>query len=88
VTEGRELAFRCCGAHFLGKIITGADFFAGYSPEAASNPGDKEHTVTNVLKVTSGSHRSGEYVDQLYKSVITAGHTKASSIKVAEAGPK
>jgi UDP-N-acetyl-D-galactosamine dehydrogenase len=62
-----------------------ADFFAGYSPERI-NPGDKEHTVTKILKVTSGSTPEvAEYVDQLYKSVITAGTHKASCIKVAEA---
>lgn len=61
------------------------DFFAGYSPERI-NPGDKEHTVTKILKVTSGSTPEvAEYVDQLYKSVIKAGTYKASSIKVAEA---
>lgn len=61
------------------------DFFAGYSPERI-NPGDKEHTVTKILKVTSGSTLEvAEYVDQLYKAVITAGTHKASSIKVAEA---
>jgi UDP-N-acetyl-D-glucosamine/UDP-N-acetyl-D-galactosamine dehydrogenase len=61
------------------------DFFAGYSPERI-NPGDKEHTVTKILKVTSGSTPEiAEIVDQLYKSVITAGTFKASSIKVAEA---
>jgi UDP-N-acetyl-D-galactosamine dehydrogenase len=61
------------------------DFFAGYSPERI-NPGDKEHRVTNILKVTSGSNPEiAEIVDQLYKSVITAGTHKASSIKVAEA---
>ncbi|GMQ23414.1 nucleotide sugar dehydrogenase [Algoriphagus sp. oki45] len=61
------------------------DFFAGYSPERI-NPGDKEHTVTKILKVTSGSNPEvAEYVDQLYKAVITAGTHKASSIKVAEA---
>ncbi|WP_045415420.1 nucleotide sugar dehydrogenase [Vibrio owensii] len=61
------------------------DFFAGYSPERI-NPGDKEHRVTNILKVTSGSTEEvAEYVDQLYKSIITAGTHKASSIKVAEA---
>ena len=61
------------------------DFFAGYSPERI-NPGDKEHTVTKILKVTSGSTPEvAEYVDQLYKSIITAGTHKASSIKVAEA---
>ncbi|WP_026970159.1 nucleotide sugar dehydrogenase [Algoriphagus terrigena] len=61
------------------------DFFAGYSPERI-NPGDKEHTVTKILKVTSGSTPEvAEYVDQLYKAVITAGTHKASCIKVAEA---
>jgi UDP-N-acetyl-D-glucosamine/UDP-N-acetyl-D-galactosamine dehydrogenase len=61
------------------------DFFAGYSPERI-NPGDKEHTVAKILKVTSGSTPEiAEYVDQLYRMVITAGTHKASSIKVAEA---
>ncbi len=61
------------------------DFFAGYSPERI-NPGDKEHRVTNILKVTSGSTQEiAETVDQLYKSIIVAGTHKASSIKVAEA---
>jgi UDP-N-acetyl-D-galactosamine dehydrogenase len=61
------------------------DFFAGYSPERI-NPGDKEHRVTNILKVTSGSKEPvADYVDALYSSIITAGTHKASSIKVAEA---
>lgn len=61
------------------------DFFAGYSPERI-NPGDKEHTVTKILKVTSGSTpEMAEIIDQLYKSIIVAGTFKASSIKVAEA---
>jgi UDP-N-acetyl-D-galactosamine dehydrogenase len=61
------------------------DFFVGYSPERI-NPGDKKHTVTKILKVTSGSTPEvAEYVDQLYKSVITAGTFKASGLKVAEA---
>ena len=61
------------------------DFFCGYSPERI-NPGDKEHTVTKILKVTSGSTPEiAEKVDKLYKSIITAGTYKASSIKVAEA---
>ncbi len=61
------------------------DFFAGYSPERI-NPGDKEHTVTKILKVTSGSTPEiAEEIDQIYKSVIVAGTFKASSIKVAEA---
>lgn len=61
------------------------DFFCGYSPERI-NPGDKEHRVTSILKVTSGSTPEvAETVDQLYRSIITAGTHKASSIKVAEA---
>ena len=61
------------------------DFFAGYSPERI-NPGDKEHTVDKILKVTSGSTPEiGEKVNQLYQSVITAGTYLAPSIKVAEA---
>lgn len=61
------------------------DFFVGYSPERI-NPGDKEHTVTKILKVTSGSTPEiATFVDDLYKSVIVAGTHKASSIKVAEA---
>ncbi|WP_353777943.1 nucleotide sugar dehydrogenase [Winogradskyella sp. 3972H.M.0a.05] len=61
------------------------DFFAGYSPERI-NPGDKEHTVTKILKVTSGSTPEiAKQVDELYKSVITAGTHLAPSIKVAEA---
>jgi UDP-N-acetyl-D-galactosamine dehydrogenase len=61
------------------------DFFCGYSPERI-NPGDKEHTLTKILKVTSGSTPDiAERVDQLYKSIIVAGTYKASSIKVAEA---
>lgn len=60
-------------------------FYAGYSPERI-NPGDKEHRVTNILKVTSGSNEEvAEFVDQLYKSIIVAGTYKASCIKVAEA---
>src|SRR5690554_5017203 len=61
------------------------DFFAGYSPERI-NPGDKEHTVEKILKVTSGSTPEiGQKVDQLYKSVIVAGTHLAPTIKVAEA---
>jgi UDP-N-acetyl-D-galactosamine dehydrogenase len=61
------------------------DFFCGYSPERI-NPGDKEHRLTTILKVTSGSTPEvAETVDQLYRSIITAGTHKASSIKVAEA---
>ncbi len=61
------------------------DFFAGYSPERI-NPGDKEHTVEKILKVTSGSTPEiGKVVDEVYKSVITAGTHLAPTIKVAEA---
>ncbi len=61
------------------------DFFAGYSPERI-NPGDKEHTVEKILKVTSGSTPEiGQKVDELYKSVIIAGTHLAPTIKVAEA---
>lgn len=61
------------------------DFFAGYSPERI-NPGDKEHTVSKIKKVTSGSTpETADIVDDLYKSIITAGTHKAPSIMVAEA---
>ncbi|MDH4944081.1 nucleotide sugar dehydrogenase [Sulfurimonas sp. C5] len=61
------------------------DFFAGYSPERI-NPGDKEHTVTKILKVTAGSTPEiANKVDELYASIITAGTHKCSSIKIAEA---
>lgn len=61
------------------------DFFVGYSPERI-NPGDKEHRVSTILKVTSGSTPEvADYVDEVYRQVITAGTHKASSIKVAEA---
>lgn len=61
------------------------DFYCGYSPERI-NPGDKEHTVTKIKKVTSGSTPEiAETIDNIYKSIITAGTHKASSIKVAEA---
>ncbi len=66
-------------------LVFNQDFFAGYSPERI-NPGDKEHTVEKILKVTSGSTPEiGERVDELYKSVITAGTHLAPTIKVAEA---
>jgi UDP-N-acetyl-D-glucosamine/UDP-N-acetyl-D-galactosamine dehydrogenase len=61
------------------------DFFAGYSPERI-NPGDKEHRLPSIMKVTSGSTPDiANYVDQLYGSIITAGTHRASSIRVAEA---
>ncbi len=66
-------------------LVFNQDFYVGYSPERI-NPGDKEHRVTNILKVTSGStDEIAEKVDALYRSIITAGTHKASSIKVAEA---
>ena len=61
------------------------DFFAGYSPERI-NPGDKQHRLPDILKVTSGSTPEiAEEIDQLYASIITAGTYKAESIRVAEA---
>lgn len=61
------------------------DFFAGYSPERI-NPGDKQHRLPDIMKVTSGSTpQVADYVDSLYSSIITAGTHKASSIRVAEA---
>ena len=69
---------------FSGKTFN-KDFFAGYSPERI-NPGDKEHTITTILKVTSGSTPEiAKRVDDLYASIITAGTYLATSIKVAEA---
>ncbi len=69
----------------LSRLTYNKDFFCGYSPERI-NPGDKEHTVSKILKVTSGSTPEiAEEVDALYRSIITAGTYKASSIKVAEA---
>ena len=61
------------------------DFFVGYSPERI-NPGDKVHRVTTIVKVTSGStSETADFVDSLYRSIITAGTHRAPSIKVAEA---
>src|SRR5690606_33276746 len=61
------------------------DFYAGYSPERI-NPGDKEHRVTNIRKVTAGSTPEiADIVDGLYKRIIVAGTHKVSSIRVAEA---
>ena len=66
-------------------LIFNKDFFCGYSPERI-NPGDKERTVTKILKVTSGSTPEiAKEVDQLYREIITAGTHLASSIEVAEA---
>lgn len=69
----------------ISELKFNKDFFAGYSPERI-NPGDKLHTVEKILKVTSGSNPEiGSQVDNLYKSVITAGTHLAPTIKVAEA---
>ncbi|WP_439185250.1 nucleotide sugar dehydrogenase [Carboxylicivirga taeanensis] len=66
-------------------FVYNKDFYCGYSPERI-NPGDKEHTVSKILKVTSGSTPEiAQKVDELYKSIITAGTHLAPSIKVAEA---
>lgn len=69
----------------LSGLSFNTDFFAGYSPERI-NPGDKKHRLENIVKVTSGSTPDiADEVDALYRSIITAGTHKASSIKVAEA---
>ena len=69
----------------VSELKLNVDFYAGYSPERI-NPGDKQHTVEHIKKVTSGSTPEvGEYVNAVYSSVITAGTHLASSIKVAEA---
>jgi len=66
-------------------MVFNQDFYCGYSPERI-NPGDKEHRVTTIKKVTSGSTSEiADFVDELYRKIITAGTHKASSIKVAEA---
>lgn len=66
-------------------LLFNKDFFCGYSPERI-NPGDKEHTVTKILKITAGSTPEiAKVVDDLYKSIITAGTHLAPTIKVAEA---
>ena len=67
------------------KLNFNEDFFCGYSPERI-NPGDKEHNVSNIKKITSGSTvEIAEIVDNLYKEIVTVGTHKAPSIKVAEA---
>jgi len=69
----------------VSELRFNTDFYCGYSPERI-NPGDKEHTVTKILKVTAGSTPEiATKVDELYKSIITAGTHKCSSIKIAEA---
>ena len=69
----------------FSKLKFNKQFFVGYSPERI-NPGDKKHTVENIVKVTSGSNQKiANLVDSLYSKIIKAGTHKASSIKVAEA---
>ena len=69
----------------FSKLTFNQNFFCGYSPERI-NPGDKEHTISNIKKITSGSTPgTAELVDNLYNEIITAGTHKAPSIKVAEA---
>ena len=69
----------------LSSLVFNKDFFCGYSPERI-NPGDKEHTISKILKITSGSTKvSANKIDKLYKSIITAGTYQAPSIKIAEA---
>ena len=69
----------------VSKLRFNRDFYAGYSPERI-NPGDKEHRLTTIRKVTSGSTPEvADFVDALYRSIVTAGTHRASSIKVAEA---
>ena len=66
-------------------LIFNKDFFCGYSPERI-NPGDKEHRLTNIIKITSGSTpESAQIIDDLYNEIVEAGTHKAESIKVAEA---
>lgn len=69
----------------VSKLTFNTDFFVGYSPERI-NPGDKNRSIENILKVTSGSTpKVAQFVDQLYKSIIVAGTHLAPTIKVAEA---
>jgi len=65
-------------------LVFNQNFYVGYSPERI-NPGDKEHTITNILKITSGSTvKTADFIDLLYRSIVAAGTVKVSSIKVAE----
>lgn len=69
----------------LSGLTFNQDFFAGYSPERI-NPGDKVNRLTTIVKITSGSNAEvADYVDQVYRQIITVGTHKASSIRVAEA---
>ena len=67
------------------KLKYNIDFFCGYSPERI-NPGDKEHSLTKIIKITSGSNpKTADFIDMLYGHIISAGTYKTSSIKIAEA---
>jgi len=69
----------------ISGLVFNEDFFAGYSPERI-NPGDKNHRLTNIMKVTSGStEAAANFVDELYAAIIVSGTHRASSIRVAEA---
>jgi UDP-N-acetyl-D-glucosamine/UDP-N-acetyl-D-galactosamine dehydrogenase len=69
----------------ISGLVFNEDFFAGYSPERI-NPGDKNHRLTNIIKVTSGStEAAANFVDELYAAIIVSGTHRASSIRVAEA---
>ena len=69
----------------FSKLKFNKEFFCGYSPERI-NPGDKEHTISNIKKITSGSTKKvADLIDELYRDIISVGTYKASSIKVAEA---
>ena len=69
----------------ISTLIYNTDFYVGYSPERI-NPGDKSHKLTDIIKITSGSNqRTADFVDNLYKKIISVGTYKAQSIKVAEA---
>jgi UDP-N-acetyl-D-galactosamine dehydrogenase len=69
----------------VSKLKLNKDFYCGYSPERI-NPGDKKHTLVDIIKITSGSNtKSSNFIDRLYRDIIKAGTYKASSIKIAEA---
>ena len=69
----------------ISNLRYNSDFYCGYSPERI-NPGDKEHNVTNIQKITSGSDEaSADLIDQLYQEIVVVGTYKAASIKIAEA---
>ena len=69
----------------FSKLKFNKDFFLGYSPERI-NPGKSKKKINHIIKITSGSnHKAAQFIDNLYKKIITAGTFKASSIKVAEA---